>query len=166
MSPTATHLAPSAVRSQLLVRIIISLYNPSSKSTPCAGPSFNNSLNALLCPSQAIRRSQALPEPLSQLRFAELVQLEQTLFTQVHALHVGRVLCGWLGHSAGDDDGVGLEDDAVVDDFVDCERGEVVVLDQCALVDGVSAGGVAVSLVISCVCVYTCMYALLGGVLT
>jgi hypothetical protein len=70
-----------------------------------------------------------LSEPLSQLRFAELVQLEETLFAQVDALHVGRVLCGWARDSAGDDYGVGLEDDAVVDDFVDREGGQVIVFD-------------------------------------
>lgn len=86
-------------------------------------------------------RSQALPQPLAQLSFAELVQFEQTLFAQVDALHVGRVLCGRLGDSAGDDYGVGFEDDAVVDDFVDREGGEVVVLNQGALVDGVSRMG-------------------------
>lgn len=69
-----------------------------------------------------------------------MVQLEQTLFAQVDALHVGGVLRGRLGNSAGDDYGVGLEDDAVVDDLVDREGGEVVVLDECALVDGVSVG--------------------------
>jgi hypothetical protein len=67
-----------------------------------------------------------LSEPLSQLRFAELVQLEETLFAQVDALHVGRVLCGWARDSAGDDYGVG---DAVVDDFVDREGGQVIVFD-------------------------------------
>ena len=45
---------------------------------------------------------------------------------------------GRLGNSAGDDYGVGLEDDAVVDDFVNREGGEVIVLDECALIDGVS----------------------------
>lgn len=55
---------------------------------------FCNSLNALLCSSRA-NRSQSLPEPLSQLRFAKLIQLKQTLFAQVDALHVGSVLCGW-----------------------------------------------------------------------
>jgi hypothetical protein len=73
--------------------------------------------------------SQSLPKPLSQLRFAELVQFEQTLFAQVDALHVGRVLRGRARDSAGDDYGVGLEDDAVVDDFVDREGGEVIVFD-------------------------------------
>lgn len=47
---------------------------------------------------------------------------------------------GRLGHSAGDDYGVGLEDDAIVNDFVDREGSEVVVLDERALVNGVSVG--------------------------
>lgn len=38
-----------------------------------------------------------------------------------------------------DDGGVGLEDDAVVYDLVDGEGYEVVVFDECALVDGRSA---------------------------
>jgi hypothetical protein len=42
-------------------------------------------------------------------------------------LHVGRVLRRWAGDSAGDDYRVGLEDDAVVDDLVDGEGGQVVV---------------------------------------
>jgi hypothetical protein len=73
--------------------------------------------------------SQSLPKPLPQLRLAELVQFEQTLFAQVHALHVGRILCRRARDAAGDDYGVGLEDDAVVDDFVDREGREVVVFD-------------------------------------
>jgi hypothetical protein len=83
--------------------------------------------------------SQSLPKPLSQLRFTELVQFQQTLFAQIDALHVGSILRGWARDSAGDDYGVGLEDNAVVNDFVDGEGREVVVLDQGALVDGVSA---------------------------
>jgi hypothetical protein len=73
--------------------------------------------------------SQSLPEPLSQLRFAELVQFEKSLFAQIDALHVGSILRGWARDSAGDDHGVGFEDDAVVDDFVDREGGQVVVFD-------------------------------------
>ena len=84
-----------------------------------------------------LSRSQALPEPFAQFRFSELVQLQETLFTQIDALHVGRVLRRWAGDSAGYDHGVGLEDDAVVDDLVYGERGKIVVLDERALVDGV-----------------------------
>jgi hypothetical protein len=91
--------------------------------------------------SQILTRSQPLPEPLAQFRFAELVQLQETLFAQIDALHVGRVLRRRARDSAGDDHGVGLEDDAVVDDFVDGERGQVVVLDERALVDGVPVAG-------------------------
>jgi hypothetical protein len=54
-------------------------------------------------------------------------------------------LCGRAGDSASDDYGVGLEDDAVVDNFVDRKRCEVVVLDECALVDGVSVGKLLVN---------------------
>jgi hypothetical protein len=73
--------------------------------------------------------SQSLSKPLSQLRFAELVQFEQTFFAQVDTLHVGSILRGWARDSACDDYGVGLENDSVVDDFVDREGREVVVLD-------------------------------------
>ena len=82
-------------------------------------------------------RSQPLSEPLAQFRFAELVKLQETFFAQIDALHVGRVLRGRARDSASDDHGVGLENDAVVDDLVDGERGQVIVLDERALVDGV-----------------------------
>lgn len=76
-----------------------------------------------------------MPEPLAKLRFAELVQLEETLFAEIHALHVGCVLRRRAGHTACDDYRVCFEDDAIVDDLVDSEGGEVVVFDERALVD-------------------------------
>jgi hypothetical protein len=88
-----------------------------------------------------LTRSKSLPESLAQFRFAELVQFQETLFAQIDALHVGRVLRGRARDSAGDNHGVGLEDDAVVDDLVDGEGSQVVVLDERALVDGVSVAG-------------------------
>jgi hypothetical protein len=98
--------------------------------TPCLSIAFHPI-------SQNLTRSQPLPEPLAQFRLAKLVQLQETFFAQINALHVGRVLRRWAGDSAGDDYRVGLEDDAVVDDLVDGEGGQVVVLDEGALVDGV-----------------------------
>ena len=91
-------------------------------------------------------RSQPLSEPLAQFRFAELVKLQETFFAQIDALHVGRILRRWAGDSAGDDYRVGLEDDAVVDDLVDGEGGQVVVLDDGALVDRVPAWCVSIEL--------------------
>lgn len=122
--------------------IIISLYESSDRIFFCQATLSNRRFKLPKRPAVFLskhNRSESLPEPLAKLRLAELVQLEQTFFAQVHALHVGGVLCGWLGDSAGDNHRVGLEDDAVVDDLVDGERGEVVVLDQCALVDRISA---------------------------
>jgi hypothetical protein len=61
------------------------------------------------------------------------------------------ILGGRPADALHDDGGVGLEDDAVVDDFVDGEGYQVVVLDDGSLVDGLPgvAGLVAKGLMIN-----------------
>lgn len=71
---------------------------------------------------------------------AELVNLQEALFAEIDALHVGDVLCRRSADAASDDDGVGLEDDAVVDDLVNGQRSQIVVFNQRAFVDRVSVG--------------------------
>jgi hypothetical protein len=61
--------------------------------------------------------------------------LVHALFAEVDASY-GDVLCRGLADALDDDGGVGFEDDAVVDDLVDGECDEVVVLNDCSLVDG------------------------------
>jgi hypothetical protein len=58
-----------------------------------------------------------------------LCQVVDTLFTEVDAAH-GDILRRSLADSLDDDGGVGLEDDAVVDDLVYGEGDKVVVLDD------------------------------------
>lgn len=101
-------------------------------------------------------QSQPLSYPLGQLPLSKVPHVHQALFGEVDVLHRGHVLRRWLADTRGDDDGVGLEDDAVVDELIDGERlgglaestgsvqllvayHEVVVLDDGALVDRVPA---------------------------
>ena len=78
-----------------------------------------------------------LPHPLRQLPLPKIPHIHDPLLAQIQLLHVRRILLRWPTDPACDDDGIRLEDDAVVDDFVDGEGDEVVVLDQGAFVGGV-----------------------------
>lgn len=104
-------------------------------------------------PCLSIMQSQSLSYPLGQLPLSKVPHVHQALFREVDVLHRRHVLGGWLADTRGDDDGVRLEDDAVVDELVDGERlrdgqrgpwmavvhtyHEVVVLNDGALVDRV-----------------------------
>ena len=97
---------------------------------------------------------QPLSYPLRQLPLSKVPHVHQTLFGEVDVLHRGHVLGRGLADARGDNDGVGLEDDAVVNELVNGEGlfwsilrvqvlpsrtyHEVVVLDDGALVDRVS----------------------------
>lgn len=76
---------------------------------------------------------QTLSQPVCQFRLAELRQIVDALFAEVDAAD-GEVLCGCAADALDDDCGIGLENDAVVDDFVNGEGDEVVVFDNGALV--------------------------------
>ena len=78
---------------------------------------------------------QSLSQPVGQFRLAQLCQVVDALFAEVDAAN-GEVLCGCAADALDNDCGISFEDDAVVDDFVNGERGEVVVFDNGALVDG------------------------------
>ena len=64
---------------------------------------------------------QPLSYPLGQLPLSKVPHVHQTLFGEVDVLHRGHVLGRGLADARGDDDGVGLEDDAVVDELVNGE---------------------------------------------
>lgn len=76
-----------------------------------------------------------MSQPVGQFRLAKLGQVVDTLFAEVDAAEVD-ILRRRLAHSLNDDGGVGFENDAVVDDLVNSEGNEVVVFNDCALVDG------------------------------
>ncbi len=77
---------------------------------------------------------QTLPQPVGELGLAELRQIVDTLFAKIDATDLEV-----LGRCAADaldyDRGVGLEDDAVVNNLVNGKRNEVVVFDNGALVN-------------------------------
>ena len=77
---------------------------------------------------------QSLPQPVRQLGLSELRQVVDALLAEVDAAE-RHVLRGGLADSLDDDGRVRLQDDAVVDNLVNRERNEVVVLDNCPLVD-------------------------------
>jgi hypothetical protein len=70
---------------------------------------------------------QIPPHELNTLLLSKLPEVLDALLAEIDVFHVGSILGGGLGDAAGDHDGVGFEDDAVVDDLVDCEGDEVVV---------------------------------------
>ncbi len=86
----------------------------------------------------SIRYSLQLPHPLRQLSLPEIPHVHNPLLAEIQFLHIRRILLRGFGDATGDDDGVGFQDDAVVDDLVDAEGDQVVVLYQSAFVGGVS----------------------------
>lgn len=84
--------------------------------------------------STAAHSLQPLSETLRQSSLTKLPGIEQTLLGQVDALDVRHVVRRRTADARGNKDGVGLEDDTVVDDLVDSQGDEVVVLDDSALV--------------------------------
>jgi hypothetical protein len=100
-------------------------------------------------------QSQPLSYPLRQLPLSKVPHVHQALFGEVDVLHRGHVLGRGLADARGNDDGVGLENDAVVDELIDGEGlfwlvlfvqvmvcvtyHEVVVLDDGAFIDRVPA---------------------------
>lgn len=65
-----------------------------------------------------ISPSQALPQPIPQLRLSKLRQIVHSLLAQIDALQIRNVLCRRLADSLHDDRWVCLENNAVVYDFV------------------------------------------------
>jgi hypothetical protein len=86
--------------------------------------------------------SEALSEPVCKLGLSELGEIIDTLFTEVDAADLD-ILSGCFAHALDDDSGIGLEDNAVVDDLVNGEGDKVVVLDNGALVNGLPSIGLA-----------------------
>jgi hypothetical protein len=80
---------------------------------------WNNSCNAKPAPRP---KSQPLSYPLGQLPLSKLPRVQEALFRKVNVLHRGHVLRRRLADTRGDNDGVRLEDDAVVYELVDGER--------------------------------------------
>jgi len=111
------------------------LIHTAAAASPIQAPSVSSSppiYNPCLILSST--HLQPLPHPLRQLHLSKLPRIQQTLLAQIDILYAGRVLRRRPGHAARNDNGVRFEDDAVVDDFVDGEGGEVVVFDEGALV--------------------------------
>lgn len=78
---------------------------------------------------------QSLSQPVREFALAQLRQVVDTLFAEINPAQVD-ILCGRLAAALDDNCGISLEDDAIVDNFVDRQRDEVVVLDYRAPVDG------------------------------
>lgn len=79
--------------------------------------------------------SETLSQPICELGLSELGEVVDTLFTEVDAANLD-ILSRSFAHALDNDSGVGLEDNAVIDDLVNGEGDKVVVLDNGALVDG------------------------------
>lgn len=62
-----------------------------------------------------------LPQSFCQTPLSELPGIHQSLFRQVDVLHVRRIGGRCTADARGDEDGVGLEDDTVVDELVNGE---------------------------------------------
>lgn len=69
---------------------------------------------------------------------SELIDLEKPLFAQINALHVGDILDRRPADSARNNHRISLKNDAIIHNFVDTERSKIIVLDEGALVNGVS----------------------------
>lgn len=80
-----------------------------------------------------------LPHSLREFELAELPRIQQPLLAQIDVLHGRDILRRRFADATRYDDGVRLEDDAVVDDLVDGEGEDVVVFNQGAFIDGVPA---------------------------
>lgn len=100
-------------------------------------------------PDEGRRRSQCSLQPcgitcgilhlsqaLGQAPLSEFPGIEQALFGEVDALHVWCIGGGGTADPGCDHNRVGLEDDSVVDNLVNCEGDQVVVLDDGTLVRG------------------------------
>lgn len=81
-----------------------------------------------------------LPHPLREFELAKLPRIQQALLAQIDVLHGRDILRRRFADATRDDDGVRLEDDAVVDDLVDREGEDVVVFNQGSFIGGVPAG--------------------------
>lgn len=80
---------------------------------------IENACNAVPLPKH---HSQPLSYPLGQLPLSKVPQVGQALLRKLNVLHRGHVLRGRLADARGNDDGIGFEDDAVVDELIDGER--------------------------------------------
>lgn len=75
-----------------------------------------------------------LPHALGQFIFAKFEQVVNTLFAEVHTFDICDVLRRGPTDPARHDHRINLQYDAVVDDFVNGERDEIVVFYQSAFV--------------------------------
>lgn len=80
---------------------------------------------------------QPLPYPLRQLPLSKLPRIQESLLRQLDIPHTRHILSRGPANARRDGDGVGLEDDSVVDELVNGQGDEVVVFDDGALVDTV-----------------------------
>lgn len=85
---------------------------------------------------------QPLAKPIRELRLAELRQVVNTLFAEIDAAQ-GNVLGGRTADPLDDDGRVGLQDDAVVDNFINGQRDEVVVFDNGPLINRLPGLGIS-----------------------
>lgn len=77
-----------------------------------------------------------LPQTLSKTPLAKLPRIHQTLLRKVDTLHVRGIGGGGTADTRGDENGVSLENDSVVDNLINGQRNKVVVLNDSALVGG------------------------------
>lgn len=77
---------------------------------------------------------QTLSQPVGELRLAELRQVVDTLFAEINTADL-EVLGRCAADALDNNRGVGLEDDAVVDNLVNGEGNQVIVFDNGTLID-------------------------------
>ena len=75
-----------------------------------------------------------LPQLLCQSSLPKLPGVQESLFRQIDTLHIGRIRRRRTADPRSNQDGIGFENDSIVDDFVDGQGEEVVVFHNCALI--------------------------------
>lgn len=85
-------------------------------------------------PLQSIEFQLHLAQSLCKTPLAELPGVHETLFREVDVLHVGGIGGRRAADTRSDHDGVGLENNAVIDSLVNGKGNKIVVLDDGALV--------------------------------
>lgn len=84
-------------------------------------------------------RLQSLAQPVGKLGLAKLSQVVNALFAEIDAADL-EVLSRSAANALDNNRGVGLENNTIINDFVNGERNKIVVLYNCALINGLPAG--------------------------
>lgn len=79
-----------------------------------------------------------LSQSLCQTPLSKLPSIEQALLWQVDVLHIRRIRCRGTADTRSNKDGVGLQDNTVIDNLVNRQGHQIVVLNDSALVRSTS----------------------------